>query len=186
MDPTRTALNNDQDTTDYKQISCIKARKVGHAFVYTYGNTSIVIGPDYQGIFASFTMFSLVYILAMRCIVVSPINFVSKTVHIVLTTLLVAISIYLYSVCAFIDPGFLTSDFDFPSDAKLGYYCFECNLSKSRDYTHCYDCDRCILSKENHCGWVGKCIGARTSVYFKWFKMCTGAGLFVVLYLFSL
>lgn len=154
-----------------------KGRKHGNIFIYQ----RFSIGPDYQGIFASITIAVLLFLFSFRLIVAS-----SHTNHVftqLLESILIILTVltgYFYSKCAFGDPGILQSDYEYPPEAKLGYVCGECDLQKSRDHSHCFDCGCCIYLRENHCAWIGKCIGSNTSSDFKKFNMCWG---FQVMYL---
>jgi len=172
-----------ENKPSYKGYSC----KLGNCSVYRYKSLEVVVGPDYQGIVASFTIFSLLFILGARCIIVSSsMNSHWKTMHITAITYLAICCSYYYSLCAFSDPGFLLSNYEFPAEAKLGYFCFDCGFQKSREYSHCHECGRCILQRENHCGWIGKCIGAKTSSHFCCLKRYGAAALIFVIYLFTM
>ena len=157
-----------------------KGRKLGNVFIY--GGFSI--GPDYQGVFASVTIAILLFLFSFRLIVAS-----SQT-NLMLTQLLESILIvlsvltcYFYSKCAFGDPGFLHNDYEYPPEAKLGYVCGECDLQKSRDHSHCFNCGCCVYIRENHCAWIGKCIGSNTSSAFQKFNMCWGLQVMYLIFL---
>lgn len=132
-----------------------------------------VIGPDYQGIIASLTIIVLILLLSVRLISVTGLfgNIIKACELVALTSLVISV-FYYYTQCALRDPGFLLSDYDFPPEAKLGYLCNECGLQKSRDYSHCFECGCCVHLRENHCAWVGKCIGSKTSGAFKRLGVC--------------
>ena len=157
-----------------------KGRK--HGNIFTWGGFSV--GPDYQGIFASATIAVLLFVFSLRLIIASSSSNVMfmqllESILIVLT----ALTCYFYSKCAFGDPGILYDDYKYPPEAKLGYVCGECDLQKSRDHSHCFSCGCCIYFRENHCAWIGKCIGSNTSSAFRKFNMCWGLQVMYLIFL---
>jgi len=60
-----------------------------------------------------------------------------------------------------------------------------CNLCESlrrkhERSSHCSTCKKCILRRDHHCNWIGKCIGFYNNSYF--FKYCMWFAVSIKLY----
>ncbi|KAF7702650.1 Palmitoyltransferase ERF2 [Cucumispora dikerogammari] len=44
------------------------------------------------------------------------------------------------------------------SNSNSKKICGECRKDKNEGYTHCYECQTCILNKDHHCIWLDSCI----------------------------
>jgi len=71
------------------------------------------------------------------------------------------------------DPGFLdqvtTRPFgekDCEDDTVPLHYCERCQMWQPRRTKHCKECQRCVLTFDHHCFWVGGCIGERNASAF--------------------
>jgi hypothetical protein len=80
--------------------------------------------------------------------------------------------VFFYCKCALNDPVILKTDTPINPEEKTAMLCGECNLEKTKDYKHCFECGLCIHSKEVHCAWIGKCVGKNISSSFQKFNLC--------------
>ena len=77
-----------------------------------------------------------------------------------------------YLLTAVASPGVGETDkHEAGADDSLLYslYCQNCASYQPPATVHCIHCDICILNRDHHCPWVGKCIGRDNSVFFSLF-----------------
>ena len=135
-------------------------------------------------IVATTTLLSISCVFCFRMLVVS--NSLDTTIQFSQSVLLIltVVTFNFYMKCALGDPGLLRQDYEYHSDAKLGYLCAECGMQKSREHHHCFDCRCCTYRRENHCAWIGKCVGSKTSADFKIFNVCWSLYICFIIYIF--
>lgn len=44
--------------------------------------------------------------------------------------------------------------------------CGECRKDKTEGYTHCYECQTCILNRDHHCVWLDSCVNKKNWGFF--------------------
>lgn len=57
------------------------------------------------------------------------------------------------------------SSFEFDLN-KFKNFCEFCKKYKFERSSHCSQCDVCILRRDHHCIWIGKCVGYSNTQYF--------------------
>ncbi|KAH3791383.1 hypothetical protein DPMN_144868 [Dreissena polymorpha] len=121
----------------------------------------------------------------------------------VLFCCLLAVSLVLYFVTCFTDPGYvpkqklkttggqdhclemesdmsevetcLTQDAQ-PLDKRHRYkyrFCDYCEIQPPLRAKHCEDCRLCVRRYDHHCPWLEACVGERNHKYFWWFLLVT-------------
>ena len=74
-----------------------------------------------------------------------------------------------YLMAAFLDPGMGERDRDEEeslSSPLLSPYCHSCRAHQSPKAVHCTICGICVVNRDHHCPWIGKCIGEENATYF--------------------
>lgn len=93
---------------------------------------------------------------------------------IILTSVLLALTVWSYNMAAFTNPGNpLTAEWEnwaaglaeACSSSELNN-CKVCKFQRPDRAHHCRLCGICILRMDHHCPWVGNCIGWRNHKYF--------------------
>ena len=82
--------------------------------------------------------------------------------------------------CAFADPGVLQKnpeDQVLPSLETNHRTCQICQVVQPRGCQHCHFCQVCILGRDHHCPWMGKCIGRKNLCAFYTFLTVAFASL---------
>ncbi|KAK8825442.1 hypothetical protein WA538_003138, partial [Blastocystis sp. DL] len=69
------------------------------------------------------------------------------------------------------DPGFILdeSDYEDEIDKECPITCPICNLHIPYGTEHCQDCNLCVVDRDHHCAWLGKCVGRHNMKYFSSF-----------------
>ena len=144
--------------------------KIGNFYVLKvfYSHKSkifLIIGPDYPGIFAVLTIFTLSFALALVLFK----EFIKRSILFVLFV----VNVSVYIIIAVSDPGILKycRKLDDIADSLLTY-CDLCDSIKSTEFVHCFICNCCILNRSHHCSWVGKCVGQKNMIFFQIFNLC--------------
>ena len=158
---------------DYYEVKSLGKCHVITFKVYYFGDLfSIIIGPDYQGVVATLTVALLAYFITLQAIErISVGEFIKDAYQYVNFFLFISL-VFFYCRCALKDPGILKADTPINPEEKTAMLCGECNLEKTKDYKHCFECGLCIHSKEVHCAWIGKCVGKNISSSFQKFNLC--------------
>ncbi|KAK8804057.1 hypothetical protein WA171_000150, partial [Blastocystis sp. BT1] len=69
------------------------------------------------------------------------------------------------------DPGYVLdeSDYEDEIDKECPVTCTVCNHHVPYGSEHCQDCSLCVVDRDHHCSWLGKCIGRYNMKYFSSF-----------------
>ena len=124
----------------------------------------IVIGPDWFFLLLGIIFF-IFYSFIYYIITYNNINFYIQIFGFILTLF----QIIFYLLSSLLNPGIQLKKPN--KNDKDSITCIYCGVIKtySLKQKHCFYCDVCIIGYDNHCSWIGKCIGYKNKIYFKIF-----------------
>lgn len=102
---------------------------------------------------------------------------------------LLCITVSLYCLSIFMQPGILKPKYDFVKLIDLAFdinlhldnFCSYDEVIKSETSFHCYVCNRCVELFDHHCPFINNCLGHRNHKYFLIF-LCTYSTFLLVLF----
>jgi len=102
--------------------------------------------------------------------------------HTYIAHLSVAITISIFAICSWVNPGQVTTDNvervkkAFPYDDMIyeKKFCKTCKLDRPARSKHCSFCNMCVSRFDHHCPWVNNCVGEYNLRYFLSFLLATG------------
>mmetsp|Transcript_11332 Transcript_11332/g.14134 ORF Transcript_11332/g.14134 Transcript_11332/m.14134 type:complete len:214 (+) Transcript_11332:158-799(+) len=156
---------------------CItQPREIGKSYLLwgpAYGSTfpfHCLIGPDYIGPIATL---SSIFVLTLLWEYFVARDYVWA---ICLGVVSFFILLFIFAKAAFSDPGIVPriNDAGYGTNIQGSVQCPVCRINRPYGVKiqHCYRCDVCIQGLDHHCGWVGKCVGKKTYI---WFQLFIGA-----------
>ena len=64
------------------------------------------------------------------------------------------------------DPFYLISEESQLDQIEQLFFCQTCKLHCPLRASHCHDCNKCVLRRDHHCPFLGKCVGMGNHLYF--------------------
>ena len=106
-----------------------------------------------------------------------------------ITIVLLVISLPIYAISVFAEPGYLKPRYDyiklidlaFDINLHLDNFCSYDEVIKSETSFHCFTCNRCVELFDHHCPFINNCLGHRNHKYFLIF-LCTYACFLLVVF----
>lgn len=140
--------------------------------------STLQVGPDYPCTLVTFGL--IIGVSTPFLILVAPnlhLAVVIAGIVLLLTTLAA------FAVTAFSDPGYIPKqtreELEFQrkrmeEEGLSGTFtvCQFCNVIRTAQTTHCYDCDSCVIELDHHCPWTGHCIAKANLTPFYVFLWC--------------
>ena len=157
-------IKNDLKNNNNKKKKFIKKGNTILLFFNKNKIPRIVIGPDWSFILLGTTFF-IFYSFIYFIITYKSINFYIQIIGFILTLF----QLIFYLLTSLLNPGIQLKKPN--KNDKDSITCIYCGVIKtySLKQKHCFYCDVCIIGYDNHCSWIGKCIGYKNKIYFKIF-----------------
>nr|PVC52310.1 hypothetical protein MACL_00000840 [Theileria orientalis] len=140
-------------------------------------------GPDKNSLIATLVISSFQYLTFN----ILELRYSYARRHVLISSILFFIKIYLIRRINKADPGTVTPDLhrkDYLNEALparlttvngynvLQKWCCNCRVYKEPRTKHCYTCKRCVNRFDHHCPWLSNCIGYNNYKLFLLFVTC--------------